>query len=351
MKRNIERLDKVLIHLVEEYITNHATVSSKLICDKYIKDASPATIRIDLNKLEKSNLIIQPHTSAGRIPTIHGYRYYLELIKSDIDSIRFKDADFLRNILVKHYKNTPLALHYIMQFLAKETDQMSFVAEPEISSGYLQKLDVFKISHDKLLFVVSLDSGMDKTVIINCNHDITGKQLEAIVRYMNEEFMGLRLFDIQKKYIGELSEKITDENTLLKVFLEELQNAFAEISSFFIHFDGSIKFLEQPEFDNKTSILNFLGFIQRQDHLINLMEETDKGNDYHILMGEELGVPEMVSFSFIYSRYEIFGIPGYLGILGPARMDYKKYLPMIRDISKTITNTTKKGMMVLKNGR
>ncbi|MCD4820358.1 MAG: heat-inducible transcriptional repressor HrcA [Candidatus Cloacimonetes bacterium] len=351
MKKNKKRLDKVLVYLVEEFIKNHETVSSKLICEKYIQDSSPATIRIDLNKLEKCNMIFQPHTSAGRIPTIHGFRYYLDLIKPDLDSICFNDADLLRNILIKHYKNTPLALHYIMQFLARETDQMSFVAEPQISSGYLQKLDVFKISHDKLLFVVSLDSGMDKTVIINCNHDITGKQLEAIVRYMNEEFIGLRLFDIQKKYIGELSEKITDENTILKLFLEELQNAFAEISSFFIHFDGSIKFLEQPEFDDKTSILNFLGFIQRQDHLVNLMEKADDGKEYHILLGEELGVPEMANFSYIYAKYEIFGIPGYLGILGPVRMDYQKYIPMIRDISKTITNTTKKGMMVLKNGK
>jgi len=349
MKKNEIRQGKVLRYSIEEYINSIEPVSSKLICEKYISSASPATIRIDLNKLEKCNYIYQPHTSAGRIPTILGYREYLSLIADEIKDKGYENQEILRNILINHYKDTAMALHYVMQLLAKETDQLSFVAEPEVSNGYLEKLDVFKIAGKKLLFVVSLDSGLDKTVILRNDHDISEQQLKAVVRYINEEFAGHRIYDIQTRYIEETSEKLTAENKILKTFLDELYKAIFQISSYFIHFDGNISFLEQPEFDEKSAVLTFLGFIQKHDSLINLMQKFDDGSPYHVLMGEDFGQPTLVDYALIYSRYEIFGIPGYLGILGPKRMDYKKNIPIIKGMAEIITNTTKKGMVVFEN--
>jgi heat-inducible transcriptional repressor len=349
MKKNEIRQKQVLAHLIEEYIESVEPVSSNLICKKYIPNASPATIRIDLNKLEKCNFIHQPHTSAGRIPTISGYREYLKMVKDKIKVLSYDNSELLRNILIKHYKDTPMALHYIMQLLANETDQLSFVAEPEVSYGYLEKLDVFKISQNKLLFVVSLDSGLDKTVILKSEKGFTDQQLKSIVRYVNDELVGQRIYDIQNKYLEEITDKVTEENKLLRLFLEELANAFAEISNYFIHFDGNISFLEQPEFNEKKSILNFLNFIQRQDYLVNLMQKFDEQNPYVVLLGEDIGQPELSDYSLIFAKYEIFGIPGYLGVIGPVRMNYQKNIPIIRDIAKTITNTTKKGMVVPKN--
>lgn len=350
MKKTEIRQNKVLNALIEEYIHNAETVSSKLIVENYVPNASPATIRIDLNKLEKERYIIQPHTSAGRIPTIKGFRRYIEHVSDELENVAYDKAELLRELLIKHYKNTPLALHYIMQMLAKETDQLSFVAEPEVSYGYLEKLDVFKIAEDKLLFVVSLDSGIDKTVILKCDNGITPLQLKAIVRYANEEFVGHRIYDIQNKYLDETFDKLEPENKILRNFFDELQNAFTEISSYFIHFDGSIAFLEQPEFNDKSAILSFLGFIQRQDQLVKTMQEYDYNKEYNIVMGEDFGDPQLAGYALVYSRYEIFGIPGYLGVLGPVRMDYKQIIPIVREFSKIITETTKKGMVVPKHG-
>ena len=348
MKKSEIRKNNVLKCLVEEYIESVEPVSSGLICDKYITDASSATIRIDLSKLEKANLIYQAHASAGRVPTIQGYRKYLEIIKTDIDNTHYDKGNLLRGILAKNYKDTPLALHYVMQLLAKETDQLSFVAEPEISYGYLEKLDVFKIANDKLIFVISLDSGLDKTVILKCDYGISEQQLKAIVRYINDELVGYRIYDIQNKLLDGLVESLTSENNVLKLFLEELQNALVEISSYYIHFDGNISFLEQPEFNEKSSILTFLGFIQRQDHLVNLMQQYEDKCNIHIMMGEELGQPELANYTLIFARYEIFGVPGYLGVIGPNRMDYKKNIAIIRDVANIITETTRKGVLTIK---
>ncbi|MFO7896765.1 MAG: heat-inducible transcriptional repressor HrcA [Candidatus Cloacimonadales bacterium] len=348
MKKSEIRRDKVLKFLVEEYVKSVEPVSSGLISEKYVTESSSATIRIDLSRLEKENLIYQAHTSAGRVPTVKGYRKYLNLIDKDIANYSFPKSDFLRSLLIKNYKDTPLALHYIMQLLAKETDQLSFVAEPEISFGYLEKLDVFKIGNQKLIFVISLDSGLDKTVILKCDYEISEQQLKTIVRYINDRLAGQRIYDIQNNILDDLVENQSSENVVLRQFLEELQNALTEISSYFIHFDGNISFLEQPEFNDKSSILTFLGFIQRQDHLVNLLQKTPGKEFTHILMGEELGQPELANCTLIFAKYEIFGVPGYLGVLGPNRMNYRENIATIRDVAKIITETTKKGVLTVK---
>ena len=350
MKKNQLRLNETLLALVDEFIQTNEPVSSRMLNEKYLQEVSSATLRLDLFKLEQGNLIHQPHTSAGRIPTIRGYRQYLDLIAEDHKRVSFERMDILRDLLIHNYKDTPRALHYIMQILAKETDQLSFVAEPEVSNGYLAKLDVFPIGDGKLLFVMSLDSGLDKTVILKCEYEMSETQLRKLVRYLNDELVGLRVYDIANKVLVEMRENMHQENLLVSSFLQELHRAFIEISDFFIHYYGSIKFLEQPEFDSKQSILSFMNLIQRQDNLLGIMRANQDDNEVKVLMGEELCEPNWLDFVVIFGRYEVFGIPGYLGVVAPLRTDYRKLIPLIRDITRTITETTRKGMIVPKQG-
>lgn len=348
MKKNQLRLNLTLAALVDEFIGGNEPVSSRILNEKYLQAVSSATLRLDLMKLEQQNLIFQPHTSAGRVPTIRGYRAYLEHIDPEHDKVRFARMDVLRELLISNYKDTPRALHYIMRMLAQETDQLSFVAEPEVSSGYLAKLDVFAIGSRKYIFVMSLDSGLDKTVVMKCDYDLSEAQLRKLVRYLNDELVGLRIYDIANKVLVEMRENMHQDNSLVSVFLRELHKAFLEFTDFYIHYDGSVKFLEQPEFDHKQNVLNFMNLIQRQDYLLNLMRDEDRDGRVRVLMGEDLSEPEWAEFTLIYARYEVFGIPGYLGVVAPLRTDYRRLIPLIRDITATITDTTRRGMMVPK---
>ncbi len=286
MKKNQLRLNETLKALVDEYIMSCEPVSSRILNEKYLRNVSSATLRLDLLKLEKMNLISQPHTSAGRIPTIKGYREYLRLIEPEIEKIRYEGMDLLREILVHNYKDTPRALYYIMENLAKETDQLSFVAEPEVSSGYLAKLDVFSIGENKLIFVMSLDSGLDKTVILKCDNELTEAQLKKLVRYLNDELAGLQIYDIANRVLVEMQENA--DNGMISWFLAELHKAFMEISDFFIHYDGSINFLEQKEFNDKENILKFMSLLQRQDFLLNTMRKHQSDKEVNIVLGEDL---------------------------------------------------------------
>ena len=211
MKKNQIRLNTALVALVDEYINSNEPVSSRVLNEKYLTEVSSATLRLDLMKLEQADLIRQPHTSAGRVPTIMGYRNYLRLIEAEHENVRFQNMELLRELLIKHYKDTPLALHYIMLMLAQETDQLSFVAEPEVSGGYLAKLEVFPIGNSKYIFVMSLDSGLDKTVVMKIEQEFTKAQLKKLVRYLNDELAGLRIYDIANRVLVEMRENMSDE--------------------------------------------------------------------------------------------------------------------------------------------
>lgn len=348
MKKNEIRLNVTLKNLIDEYILNNEEISSRILFEKYMHDVSSATLRIDLNKLEQCGYIWQPHTSAGRIPTVKGFKKYVEIISGDLADMSYPRLENLRELLINNYKDAPLGLHYIIQILAQESDQLSFVAEPEISNGTLSNIEVFIIGNNKLLFVVSLDSGMDKTVILNCKYDINEQQLKKLVKYVRDEYLGLRIYDIINKYLLELIDKKEEPTSLLNLFLNELHKALVEISGYFIHFDGNMAFIEQPEFDNKENIMKFFNIIQRQDLLINTMQENDTNNAYEVLMGDQLNDGLWHDFVLIYAKYELFDIPGYLGIISPLRNDYRKNISMVRDIAKTITETTRRGRIVPK---
>lgn len=348
MKKNEIRLNVTLKNLINEFILNNEEISSRILFEKYMDDVSSATIRIDLNKLEQSGYIWQPHTSAGRTPTIKGFKKYLELISDELAEKSYPRMETLRELLIKNYKDTQVGLRYIIQILAQESDQLSFVAEPEISSGVLSNIEVFNIGNNKLLFVVSLDSGMDKTVILNCNYEINEQQLKKLVKYVRDEYLGLRIYDIINKYLLELLESEEEPTNLLFLFLNELHKVLVQISGYYIHFDGNMSFIEQPEFDDKENIMKFFNIIQRQDLLINTMQENDENNEYEVLMGEKLNDGLWHNFVLIYAKYELFDIPGYLGIISPIRNDYHKNIRMVRDIAKTITETTKRGRIVPK---
>ncbi len=337
MNKKNQRRKKLLDYLIQEYAQCSAPLASGYICKKYFSDKSPATIRTDLVRLEEKGYIYQPHTSSGRIPTILGYREYLK--QNQFSEELFGNTDHLKKLVCDNFRDATSMLDAILQILAASTKQLSFVAEPEMSYEFLQNLSVFKISPKKLLFVVSLSSGLDKTLLTECNYQITAKQLGALVRYVNQKFSGMRIYDIQTKYL--LDSKLRQENTLLNLFLAELYEALAKMGGYFLNFDGNISFLQQPEFDDKNNILNFFAMIRRQEVLVKLMQENDPKENAGVILGEDLPDKNWGQFVLLYAKYSLFGIPGYLGTISPLRADYATIISCLKAVAKTITATTR----------
>ena len=264
-----KRQKDVLRTIILEYLKTAEPVGSKVLQEHYNLQVSSATIRNEMVNLTNLGYISQPHTSAGRVPTEEGYRFYITELIDYEENIPEEKIRWMQNILAQNYHSIDKMLNSLMRFLANVSGQLSIIAEPELSYGIIKSINIFNISQNKLLFIVSLESGLDKTLIIDYpdlfRNQITDAQLHAITRYLHQNFAGKQIYQIEHYYLSQFRSNTLDkkniENSFLDRILSALCSAFGKVTDYDVHFDWSIQFLDQPEFSSKEEILNFLRII------------------------------------------------------------------------------------------
>lgn len=348
-----QRQREMLKRIILEYLKTAKPVGSKAIAENYDFSLSPATIRNEMALLTQEGYLMQPHTSAGRIPTEKGYKFYITEILNFEDNLPEQKIQMLRSLLAESYHDIDSMLSSLLKFLANVSGQLSIIAEPEFSSGILKKFDLFKIGKDKILLIITLDIGLEKTFVLTDTVGLSDAQLAASQRYLNNRFAGLPLYNIQEYVRKELNSYSPHTHDLLTHIIKEIKNVFAKINIYNIRFEGSIQFLGQPEFESKKQILSLLKLFNNQDYFSQIFKKYDKG-DYTVLIGYE--IPEGISsltaeeifenLVLIFGKYEAMGLPGFIGILGTKRMDYSENIPMVCFASKMITELTTKGSIM-----
>ncbi|MBL7108201.1 MAG: heat-inducible transcription repressor HrcA [Candidatus Cloacimonetes bacterium] len=340
-----KRRKEILEAIILEHLKNAQAVGSKILSENYDFTVSSATIRNDMAELTKNGFIEQPHTSAGRVPTDKGYKFYINDIIDFEKNIPEQKIKMMQTLLSQNYQSIENMLSSILKFLANVSGQLSIIAEPDFSAGLLKKLDIFKIESNRLLIVISLDVGLDKTVIIQNSHNLSDAQIAAMVRYFNNQFAGLPIYQILLQFPKMLeSEKLQKKSLFLKI-TSEITNAMNQASRYVMRFDGSVGFLNQPEFKSREKILQLLKIINKQDDFIEIFQKY-KQDDYTILLGDEIRGENFADLVLIFGRYRVMGLNGFIGILGTKRMNYRENIPMICFASRMITEMTTKGTVM-----
>lgn len=340
--------------IILEYLKTAKPVSSKAIAENYDFPLSPATIRNEMALLTQEGYLAQPHTSAGRIPTEKGYKFYITEILNFEDNLPEQKIQMLQSLLAESYNDIDSMFSTLLKFLANVSGQLSIVAEPEFSSGILKQFDLFKIGEDKILFIITLDIGLEKTSVLPDKVGLSEAQLSASRRYLNSRFAGLPIYNIQEYIRKELNSYSANTHDLLIRMINEIKDAFAKINLYNIRFEGSIQFLSQPEFESKKQILSLLKLLNNQEYFSEIFKKYNKG-DYTVLIGYEIppgGISSPTAeeifknLVLIFGKYEAMGLPGFIGILGTKRMDYRENIPMVCFASKMITELTTKGSVM-----
>lgn len=348
-----QRQREMLKGIILEYLKTAKPVGSKAIAENYDFPLSPATIRNEMALLTQEGYLMQPHTSAGRIPTEKGYKFYITEILNFEDNLPEQKIQMLQSLLAESYHDIDSMLSSLLKFLANVSGQLSIIAEPEFSSGILKQFDLFKIGKDKILLIITLDIGLEKTFVLTDKVGLSEAQLSASQRYLNNRFAGLPLYNIQEYVRKELNSYSSHTHDLLTHIIKEIKNVFAKINIYNIRFEGSIQFLSQPEFESKKQILSLLKLFNNQDYFSQIFKKYDKG-DYTVLIGYEIseGISSLTAeeifenLVLIFGKYEAMGLPGFIGILGTKRMDYRENIPMVCFASKMITELTTKGSIM-----
>ncbi len=336
-----DREKTILRYIIEDFVHTANPVGSQYISKKPDINLSPATIRNVMSDLEDLNFLTHNHTSGGRIPTDKGYRYFVNEImeveslktnEKDLLNSQFNEVDFMADEIYKE----------VSKILGRLSKEISIVSQPYFSEGIFEKLELVSLSSAKLLVIVSIKSGLVRTVLFDVESGISRDKLERITGILNEKLSGLTLKEIRKTFMERIGDLQYDSKAIVKVFIDSIDKIFQdEKEGVTLYIGGTTEILSQPEFGDTENYKNIIELTGEKDivvHVLNNMPADDKGAV--ISIGSENKDEKLKNYSIISTSYSIGGIKGKIALIGPKRMDYSKMVSMLNYTSQIITEKT-----------
>jgi heat-inducible transcriptional repressor len=332
-----EREKLVLYAIVKNFILTVSPIASHFIARFSSLSFSPATIRNIMAELEEKGYIYQPHTSSGRIPTSAGYRIFVDqmLKKSRLsqeEKERIKQAVALSS---GDYENL---FRESSQILAHLSKQLSILISPRLNEGIFHRMEITRLGSERLLMIISIKSGIVKTIILEIETSVPDKQLDLLKQILNERLDGLKIRDIRNKF-GEIVNDIRDEKSgLMHLFIDTADRIFDFSDNSTVFVTGTHNFLRQPEFYNHPELSGVVEVLEDKNIIIHLLDQTGLDENLNIMIGDEINEIKMKNCSIIAARYKIGEVKGTLGIVGPTRMDYGHLIPLVEFTARTLSD-------------
>jgi heat-inducible transcriptional repressor len=332
-----ERSRKILCAIVENYINLPDPVGSRTVAKGYPFGISPATIRNIMADLEDMGFLEQPHTSAGRVPTDLGYRFYVDAMMNAPERLNAayigemnRKLEDIRNNIDALFIETSRAISRVSHYLG-----VAMSPNPELTT--LNRIELLKYRTGKLAAILFTDEGLIRNKIIPLENDMTQRDLNRIASYLNSEFSGLSFDEIRVRIIRDMSqEKVICDKLIsraISICREAMSFPFGDL---FV--SGLAEVLDLPDFANLQKIKELSRAIEEKHTIIKLLEKLSGYDGVQIVIGAENTVLEMKQFSMVVSSCRDAGRPvGIVGIIGPTRMDYLKAISIVDNTAKFIS--------------
>ncbi|MFA5833968.1 MAG: heat-inducible transcriptional repressor HrcA [Bacteroidota bacterium] len=330
--------EKTILHnIVHSYIQTAIPVGSRFIAKRRDIGLSPATIRNVMSDLEYLGYLGHPHTSAGRIPTDKGYRFYVNELM-EIDQLSEKDQSSIQTQLQGNIE-TDDVLKIASKILGTISHQLSVVTAPQMTSGIFEKLELLQVSSTRLLVIISIRSGLVKTIMMEIHSEIARAKLDQVARLLNDRLCGLTFKEIRDTFTERIRDFQNEESGLIRLFIESVDKLFDENRKEKIHIGGTTNMLSQPEFENTKNFKSVIELMDNEDIIIHILETGDaKNGGANVTIGEETKIEHMKDFSVVTKTYSVGDVSGTIGVLGPKRMEYSKMIPLVDFVATTISD-------------
>lgn len=334
MSKLSQRQKKILRWIVLNHIETATPVGSAHLVNKSGIECSAATIRNEMTLLEEMEYIEQPHTSAGRVPTDKGYRYYVDNL--------MKRAAIPEETQQEVYKRMESARGNVKQILEEASrilgvisSELGVVLTPWLAWGVFDRLELIELSHNKVLAVIHVRSRLVKTVVVELTSPLSQEQLQRTAAVINERLSGLSLEEINTSIHQRLKSAEEIDRALLQVLTERVGDFFDFSEPLDIHTSGTRNIISKPEFADSTRMSFFFTLIDDRKQLMRLFSSRESST--RVAIGKENGDQRLGPFSVISSYYTRGRDIGSLGIIGPKRMSYRKVLPLVETMSRTMS--------------
>lgn len=325
------RRKAILNIMVAEYIASATPVASETILRNYQLGVSSATIRNDMAYLEQEGFIAKPHTSAGSIPLVKGYRHYVESIAKDTElplEEQHRISDSLHNI-----EETEQWLKIAATMMSRLVGNAALVTFPKASQYHLKHLELVLLHEFLVLLIVVISETVLRQQFLTFSEPLTQEQLTSISNKLNTHYAGLTSSQILAKKLPSTSEEKRVTEAVADMMVAE-----DELDYHATYLEGLRLMLGQPEFIRKDRMLRIMELMEARDWLKPMLRQQAETEQVHIVIGEESHDESLKDLSLVLSRY---GIPkkvrGTIGVIGPTRMDYRRAISTVNYMSQVLS--------------
>jgi len=323
----------ILRAVIREYIATAQPVASNSLVRRYGLGVSSATVRNELALLEDLGLLTHPHTSAGRVPTDLGYRYFIESLMAD-PGLRPDEQLTVSHQFQQAQRDSAEWLRLAASILARLTVEASIVTPPAATRSALRHVEAVPISERRILLVAVLEGGAVQQQLVELRDPIGVDALRALSRRLVDEYRGadaVRLHDAMEQETG----VARDVLATLAIVLEEHDTVRAQD----VYYDGIQNILAQPEFFQSERIRDMLGLLEDRTRFAELLPPALGDGEIHVAIGSEHRLEPLRGCSVIFGRYgDRSGVIGYVGVVGPTRMDYARSIGAVRYVGALMSD-------------
>ncbi|HEX9006411.1 MAG TPA: heat-inducible transcriptional repressor HrcA [Bacteroidota bacterium] len=333
-----EREKTVLRHVVRDFIETAVPVGSRFISKHHEQELglSSASIRNVMSDLEYLGYINHPHTSAGRVPTDAGYRFYLDSLM-ELERLSRKDQKSIRDNLDPG-DDSDHVLKEVSRLLGKISRQLCVVTPPSLNSGVFEKLELVSLPGTRIMVIISIRSGMVRTIMMEVSSEVPREKLEELSRYLNERLSGLTLEEIRSTFSERVRDVQDGDTGLIRLFIESVDKLFVTPRNDKLHIGGAQDIVGQPEFVNPQDFRSVIELINNEEMIIHVLEKRAGGSEeVKVTIGQENQDEKLRPYSVITTTYSAGDAVGAIGVIGPRRMPYYRVIPLLDYVARAVT--------------
>lgn len=337
-----ERKIKILNAIIQTYLETGEPVGSRTISRFTDLKLSSATIRNEMSDLEEMGYILQPHTSAGRIPSDKGYRFYVDnLMKSKTEEVVRQNE-----MMVQKVDKLEQVLKQVVRLLAVNTNYASLITAPQSRKNKLKFIQLTPVSDDQLLAVMMLEGNIIKNKLLMADEPVEKEEVVKLNLLLNTYLQGLSLQEINMELIQTMKRQAQDHRKIISDLIDTIVEAIQEEDDTEIYTSGTTNLLKYPELGDREKAGRLLYALEEKqglNELIAVGEGTEEKHGIQVYIGSESPVQSMKDCSIVTATYELEeGVQGTIGIIGPKRMDYKKVVDNLETVMTQLDAIFKK---------
>jgi heat-inducible transcriptional repressor len=328
-----ERKAAILRAIVSHYVRSGEPVGSKTIVERFPVNVSPATVRNEMAALEEAGYVYRPHASAGRVPTDAGYRYYVDEYAGDV-RLPAPDARRVRSFFGEPHWELEDALRQTAALLSSLTDHAAVVFAPALDRSIVRHVELVRLGGNRAMLVLVADTGRVETHVVLVSESSDDEQLAEAAEMLNRTIGGVQLDDAASVILANINRFSVELREIAGRVARVLDHELPEHEGDRVFLEGASTIVDEQKFSDLETVRQVMGALEHKRVLLELVADALAINRAIVRIGSENPMEEMQSCAVITSAYGMQGNPlGSLGVVGPTRMDYRKAIAAVSEVS------------------